>query len=504
VLSSLTASFYFLALGEVFIEWEVLSVGRGSVLFVLIFDFMSMLFIFTVRLVSCGVIIFRGSYIAGEKFFGRFILLVIRFIISMFLLILSPNLISILLGWDGLGVTSYLLVIYYQRSKSYNAGIITALTNRIGDVGILIRISLLLSSGDWRFTRAGNRNLPPIGIVILIIIVARMTKSAQMPFSAWLPAAIAAPTPVSALVHSSTLVTAGVYLLIRHRFLIRQVLYLHYLLLIGSMTMLMAGVRAMQELDIKKVVALSTLRQLGLMIIIIGAGIPLLGFLHLLSHAYFKAILFMCAGMLIHRIKDYQDIRTMGFGSIALPLTMGIFTVANLSLCGMPFIAGFYSKDLILEMVLMRPRNIFMFFVAMLATFLTVAYTCRLRFLTSAGLIKREGAYSLLDKDVKIARGIMVLLLPTLLGGNFLCWCLFSFNKSIILPASLKLLVPVLIVSSAYLNLSSYIGDKLMRVSSMTVWATSNMLFIPLTFSVLSRRLGLECSKTITRVNDLA
>lgn len=109
---------------------------------------MSILFIFTVSLVSCGVIIFRGSYMAGEKFYGRFLLLVISFIISMFLLILSPNLISILLGWDGLGVTSYLLVIYYQRSKSYNAGIITALTNRVGDVGILISISLLISAGD--------------------------------------------------------------------------------------------------------------------------------------------------------------------------------------------------------------------------------------------------------------------------------------------------------------------------------------------------------------------
>lgn len=135
-------------MGDVFIEWEVLSVGSSSVLFVLIFDFISMLFVFTVSLVSCGVMIFRGRYIAGEKYYRRFILIVTRFIISMFLLILRPNLISVLLGWDGLGVTSYLLVIYYQRRKSYNAGIITALTNRIGDVGILISVSLLVSAGD--------------------------------------------------------------------------------------------------------------------------------------------------------------------------------------------------------------------------------------------------------------------------------------------------------------------------------------------------------------------
>jgi len=184
--------------------------------------------------------------------------------------------------------------------------------------------------------------------------------------------------------------------------------------------MLIAGVRAIQELDIKKVIALSTLRQLGLIIIIIGAGIPLLGFFHLLSHAYFKAMLFMCAGMLIHNIKDYQDIRTIGLGSLTLPLTISIFIVANLSLCGMPFMAGFYSKDLILETVIINSSNVFMFFVAMLATFLTVAYTCRLRFLTRVGLVKSERIYSLLDRDIKMAGGMMVLLLPTLVGGNFL------------------------------------------------------------------------------------
>lgn len=273
---------------------------------------------------------------------------------------------------------------------------------------------------------------------------------------------------MSALVHSSTLVTAGVYLLIRHSFLISQVIQLHYLLLIGRITILIAGFRAMQELDIKKIVALSTLSQLGLIIIVIGAGIPLLGFFHLLSHAYFKAMLFMCAGILIHSIKDYQDIRTMGLGSLALPLTISIFTVANLSLCGIPFIAGFYSKDLILEIVIIRSSNLFIFFVAILATFLTVAYTCRLRFLTCAGLVKSESMYTLLDKDTKIVAGIIVLLIPTLTGGNFLNWCLFSFNKSIVLPLSLKLLILVLIFSSVWLNFSSYISDKVICTPSLS------------------------------------
>ena len=280
---------------------------------------------------------------------------------------------------------------------------------------------------------------------------------------------MAAPTPVSALVHSSTLVTAGVYLLVRHGFLLRKIVHLQYLLLVGRITILMAGIRAIQELDIKKVVALSTLRQLGLIIMVIGAGIPLLGFFHLLSHAYFKAMLFMCAGILIHRIKDYQDIRTIGFGALTLPLTIRIFTVANLSLCGMPFMAGFYSKDLILEIVIINSGNLFMFFVAILATFLTVAYTCRLRFLTRVGLVKSESMYNLLDKDFKIALGISVLLLPTLGGGNFLSWCMFSFNKSIILPTFLKLLVVMLITLRVILNFSAYTNNKHICHSSLSV-----------------------------------
>lgn len=251
----------------------------------------------------------------------------------------------------------------------------------------------------------------------MVLVGARLTKRAQVPFSAWLPAAMAAPTPVSALVHSSTLVTAGVYLLIRHRFILRKVSFLKFLLLVGAITILIAGAGAIQELDIKKVVALSTLSQLGLIIITLGIGLPLLRFFHLLAHAYFKAMLFICAGALIHSIKDYQDIRTIGRGVIFLPFTIRIFSVANLSLCGIPFMAGFYSKDLILEMIIISPFNVFMFFVASVATFLTVAYTCRLRFLTSVAFVKSERIYTMLDYDLNILKGIRVLLLPTLGGG---------------------------------------------------------------------------------------
>ena len=191
-----------------------------SLILVFIIDFISIYFIILVRLVSGSVIIFSQSYMRPEKFFGRFLMLVVSFIRSIFLLILSPNIISLLLGWDGLGVTSYLLVIFYQRSKSFNAGILTALTNRLGDVGLLSRLALISYYGDWTFVFYNRSSVSYSRIVVLIIILSACTKRAQIPFSAWLPAAIAAPTPVSALVHSSTLVTAGVYLLIRINILI--------------------------------------------------------------------------------------------------------------------------------------------------------------------------------------------------------------------------------------------------------------------------------------------
>jgi len=192
-------------------------------------------------------------------------------------------------------------------------------------VGILLSISLLLPLGSWSITHRSYSNRRVLTLAIMVLVGARLTKRAQVPFSAWLPAAMAAPTPVSALVHSSTLVTAGVYLLIRHRFILRKVSFLKFLLLVGAITILIAGAGAIQELDIKKVVALSTLSQLGLIIITLGIGLPLLRFFHLLAHAYFKAMLFICAGALIHSIKDYQDIRTIGRGVIFLPFTIRIF-----------------------------------------------------------------------------------------------------------------------------------------------------------------------------------
>jgi len=241
---------YFWRRKVLFIEWEIVELNSSVIVITFLLDWISTIFIALVLLISSIVIFYRTYYIIGDKHFVRFIFLVYFFVLSMVLLILSPNIIRILLGWDGLGLVSYCLVIYYQNTKSASAGIITILSNRIGDVAILLRIAWILNFGDWNFFYCQfiyEENV--LWLVIIMVLLAAITKRAQIPFSAWLPAAIAAPTPVSALVHSSTLVTAGVYLLIRFNYMLGLN---NFLLYIGVFTMFISGLGANFETDLKK------------------------------------------------------------------------------------------------------------------------------------------------------------------------------------------------------------------------------------------------------------
>ena len=478
---------------EVIIEWEVIKISSSVIYLTFIIDSMSLYFIRLVRLVSGSVMIFRSSYIMSEKFFSRFIFLVFMFIISIFLLILSPNIISLLLGWDGLGVTSYLLVIFYQRNKSYNAGILTALTNRLGDVGLLVSISLIVYLGSWTYLYININNRTYSQILVYLIIISACTKSAQIPFSAWLPAAIAAPTPVSALVHSSTLVTAGVYLLIRINLIIIEINISKFLRILGMLTIIIAGITAIVEIDIKKVIALSTLRQLGIIIIILGMGNPVLSFFHLISHAFFKAILFICAGLTIHRIKDYQDIRKMGFNYININLSVSIIIIANIRLCGLPFLRGFYSKDIIIEIVIIKGKRFFLFFLLIIGTRLTVIYSCRLNFLISLNFIKVESFYNISENSNLIIVGIMFLLPLSIIGGLIISWNIIRVNKIIFLPFWIKSFVLILIAGSVYFYI--YIYNNIQSLNKyIYIWFFSNIWFMPYSFNMSLRYLSLNYS----------
>lgn len=413
-----------------FLEWELFSLNRRLVVFVLYFDWISLIFISFVLFISSLVIYYRKDYILGDKNINRFILLVLLFVFSIIILILRPNLIRILLGWDGLGLVSYCLVIYYQNIKSYNAGILTALSNRLGDVAFLIAIAWILNYGSWNFLFyieiiKIDYELQIIGI---LVIFAAITKRAQIPFSSWLPAAIAAPTPVSALVHSSTLVTAGVYLLIRFNFLIVETFIGKILLLISGLTIFIAGLGANFEFDLKKIIALSTLSQLGLIIRTLSLGFYKLAFFHLLTHALFKALLFICAGAVIHNIKNSQDIRDIGSLIICIPFTISCLNVANLALCGIPFLAGFYSKDLILEIVLISEINLFTLFLFFFSTGLTVIYSLRLFYYSFIITLNQSSINCLTDNRLIIRKRIIGLLIFAVLGGSILNWIIFPFS----------------------------------------------------------------------------
>nr|WGO58179.1 NADH dehydrogenase subunit 5 [Centrocolumna ericea] len=460
-----------------FVEWEVIMLNSSSIVMTFLFDWMSLMFMGFVFFISSLVIFYSEDYMHGDYNLNRFIYLVLLFVMSMMFLIISPNMISILLGWDGLGLVSYCLVIYYQNVKSYSAGMLTALSNRVGDVALLMVIAWMLNFGSWNYIYYLDcmKNSFEMEIITFLVVLAAMTKSAQIPFSSWLPAAMAAPTPVSALVHSSTLVTAGVYLLIRFSSSFNGWLNV-FLLLISGLTMFMAGLGANFEYDLKKIIALSTLSQLGLMMSILAMGFAKLAFFHLLTHALFKALLFMCAGVIIHSMKDSQDIRFMGNLSFQMPMTSSCLMVSNFALCGMPFLAGFYSKDLILEMVLLSYSNMFGMFLFYFSTGLTVCYSFRLFYYTLCGDYNLSSFYFVGEENKYMLKGMTGLLIMVILGGASLSWIIFPSPSLIMLPLYLSLLIIVVSLIGGWIGYElskCNVGDDLL---SMKFYSFSSFL----------------------------
>lgn len=420
-----------------FFEWWLFEFNSLNIKILIYLDWISLIFIFTVILISSIIIFYRREYMIHDCRNSRFFYLVLIFVISILLIILSPNIIRILIGWDGLGLISYCLVIYYHRFSSFNSGILTVLINRVGDVLILLRIGLIANLGSWQFLFLNNLNW----IIILIVILASFTKRAQFPFSSWLPAAIAAPTPVSSLVHSSTLVTAGVYLLIRFHYVIfKREILMNYIIITGLITILIAGFSANFEFDFKKIIAYSTLSQLGLIIIILGFKNYELAFFHLIIHAIFKSIIFICSGVVIHLILNCQDIRYMGILNKFLPLTSIIFIISNFSLCGIPFFSGFYSKDQILEIFMIEKFNLIMYFLIIFRTGLTVSYRVRLIYYLINNIFNFFPLNNIFDNKI-MNLPILILFLMTLVFGFFMNWIIFSILEEVFLFLMEKLLI---------------------------------------------------------------
>nr|QGZ09940.1 NADH dehydrogenase subunit 5 [Eisenia nordenskioldi nordenskioldi] len=433
----------------ILLEWSLFSIMSTPISLTLILDPMGLMFSCTVLMISANVLKFSTVYMSDDKFINRFTVLVVLFVLSMNMLIFMPHLIMLLLGWDGLGIVSFILVIYYQNSKSLAAGMITALTNRIGDVVLLLAIAWTLNQGHWNILHMWMSNMDTWQI--LAIIVAAMTKSAQMPFSSWLPAAMAAPTPVSALVHSSTLVTAGVFLLIRfYNFMSLAWWFSSLLLLSAVLTTLMAGLSAVTECDMKKIIALSTLSQLGMMMAAMGLNMMHLAFFHMVTHALFKALLFICAGSFIHSHLHSQDLRWMGNLTNQMPTTSSCLIMANLALCGFPFMSGFYSKDLIVEASMFYSHNMLMMGLIMMAVGLTSFYSIRFSLCVVWG-VPSCTPYTQIQENSSLTTPMMVLAMMSVIVGASILWVAPMKQEVMIVPLSHKLTPLVLVVLGAYM-----------------------------------------------------
>nr|YP_010693862.1 NADH dehydrogenase subunit 5 [Haemaphysalis bispinosa]WCD42302.1 NADH dehydrogenase subunit 5 [Haemaphysalis bispinosa] len=452
LISSLT--FFFLFLLNIFfksfviIEYTICWLFSIDLKLYFLFDWVSNMFISIVLMISSMVILYSSSYMNHDKNKNCFCVIVLLFVLSMILLILMPNMLMIILGWDGLGLVSYCLVIFYQSSNSYNSGMMTIISNRVGDVMIIMSLIFIFNFGTLDFISFKEMEY----LLGVLIIVAGMTKSAQIPFSAWLPAAMAAPTPVSSLVHSSTLVTAGVYLMIRFNFLFNTNLNSLFLLKISLITMLMSGINAFFENDFKKIIAFSTLSQLSMMMIIVSLNMFELAFFHLVMHAIFKSMLFLCAGLIIHYMNGIQDIRMLSNFFKNSPMIMSCMLISILSLMGFPFIGGFYSKDLILEFFLFKINNMILLALFFLSVMFTFLYCIRLLYTMALKGTLYVNFYKM-EFDKNLIFPIFILTLFLLISGNFLLWILNVNNKIIFIGVFSKLISISCMLLMIYLSL---------------------------------------------------
>ena len=333
--------------------------------FIRLLFFVALVLVFFMTMGFC--LYYMGQY---DRVYYHFLMLL--FGCSMVILIFHSSLFSLMVGWDGLGLSSYLLVCYYNRWVSVNSAFVTVLSNRVGDVLLLWFVYQVL------FIRSVGVSFLFLGYSFLVLFFAGATKSAQFPFSSWLPQAMAAPTPTRALVHSSTLVTAGIYLFIKYGVGgVRSFIFMLFFVL-GLVTVFVSGFVSMVETDRKKIIALSTLNQLGFIVIMLSLGNKGLVFLHLVTHALFKSCIFLQIGFFIHRRFSNQDFRVFSSLSVLRLSNSFIFVSSLLSLCGLTYLRGFVSKELVLFSLFYFSFRVFIKFSFMCVFFFTLFYSVRL------------------------------------------------------------------------------------------------------------------------------